>query len=304
MLNFFKKTRSPKWEFQKSGNIWRAFFLENGKLICEHRSTEQKQVSFFLLDDETGTLIWEDFVLTHPSGAMAGALVGDGWWVGLEAVYQNLIFFHSFYDPTVPEHLGIWALESTTKKIKWARPELSFICLTLDNQILAYRESLVGGFVERYFLTIDPLSGNEGVDLGQNAQRIHELRATSLGFEASQAVRLPEKIDGKSTPNPALLTLAEKHAKIDSVIAGYDIISQNERVVLGFHKQTQAVTRNQAGLPVKALDYVLKVIENEKVIYEDVIGTGMSGLILDGFFTRNQKLYYVRHKDTLCCVEL
>lgn len=243
-------------------------------------------------------------MLMHKSGAFAGSPVGDGWWIGLEGVYQNLVFFHSFYDPTVPEHLGIWAVDTTTKTTRWARPDLSFICLTADNQILAYREATVDGVRDRYFLTLDALTGNEGIDLGHNIQRVNEIRATAVRFEEAQAVELPEKLDDKKASHHAALTLAEKHSKVGSIIAGYDAIVQNERIILGFHEQTSMLVKNQAGTPVQALNYVLKVIENDKVTYEDAVGKAMGGLIMDGFFVRHGKLYYVREKDTLCCVAL
>ncbi|MDW8467222.1 MAG: hypothetical protein RML35_13980 [Chloroherpetonaceae bacterium] len=62
---------------------------------------------------------------------------------------------------------------------------------------------------------------------------------------------------------------------------------------------------NQAGLRVQALNYKLFVLdEKQAIIYEDILGAQMSGLLVDGFFMRQNRLYYVKETNMLCAVEL
>lgn len=305
MLGLFKKKLKPKWEFTKSGNLWRALFLaDSNKIIGEHRGQTEKKASFFLLDNETGALVWEDFVLQHSGGPIAGKPIGDGWWVGLEGVYKHLAYLHSYEDPSVPEHMGLWALDTHTKTISWERPDTAFISMTREHKILAYKEVPVDGFAERSFVLLDPLSGKELEDLGKNSAHATLLRDQSFALDESQEVNLPTHYDQKTEGFTDVLETVQKHSNPQRVIAGFDIIHQNDRTILGYHEQTSMLVNTQAGIPVQALNYTVKVIESDKVVFEDTIGKGMSGLLMDGFFTRNGHLYYVRERDTLCCIEV
>ncbi|NTW49957.1 MAG: DUF4905 domain-containing protein [Chlorobiales bacterium] len=305
MLGLFKKKLKPKWEFTKPGNLWRAMFLaDSNKIIGEHRGQTEKKASFFLLDNATGSLVWDNFVLLHSGGPNSGKLVGDGWWIGLEMIYKHLVLLHSYVDPSVPEHMGLWALDSNTKSISWERPDISFISMTRDNKILAYKEILVGGFAERSFVLLDPMTGEELENLGQDGHRATLLRDQSFGLDESQEVNLPTQYTEKTEGFAEVIEAVQKHSNLQRVIAGFDIIHQNDRIILGYHEQTNMLVNTQAGVPVKSLNYTIKVIESDKVVFEDIIGKGMSGLLMDGFFTRNGHLYYVRERDTLCCIEV
>lgn len=304
MLGLFNKKLKPKWEFTKSGNLWRALFLaESNKIIGEHRGQTERKASFFLLDNETGKSVWEDFVLHHSAGKNAGKAVGEAWWVGLEGVYKHLAYLHSYQDPSVPEHMGLWALDTHTKTISWERPDAAFISMTKDHKILAYKEILVGGFAERCFVLLDPMSGEDVADLGQDTAQATELRNESFGLDESQDVSLPTHYDQKTEGFADVFETVRKHSNLQRVISGFDIIHENNRTILGYHEQTNMLVNTQAGIPVQALNYTVKVIDSDKVIFEDIIGKGMSGLLMDGFFTRNGHLYYVRERDTLCCIE-
>jgi hypothetical protein len=307
LLSFFKKKISPKWTFQKPGFIWRALFLErraqpSGEaasfIIGEHRTKGKREASFFLLDTN-GKPVWENFILTDTDSKP----VGDGWWVGIEQVYQNLFFIHGYYSPSVPEHRGIWAIDSASKKIVWENVNAAFLCL-VGSEILVAEDRLVEGFAERRFFVLDAATGTLVTDLGGDIDAAESLRARSQDFAAAQGVTLPVRYSEQSPQFFRYDAFAKKTVSAKQMVAGYDVIDLGTKTLLGYHEQTDKLVPNQSGAPVKALRYRLFALEGETMVYQDTLGESMSGLLIDGFFTRGSTLYYVKNDDTLVAVDL
>lgn len=301
MLGLFKKRLKPLWQFHKpNGLIWRALFLEPSYLIGEFRERNARHTSFFLLDTDAGQLIWDNFVLTDA----AARPIGDGWWVGMETVYRGLVLFHGYYSPNVPEHLGIWAFDPLTKTMRWARPDLGYLCI-VDDLLVAVRNVLVEGYAERAFLALNPLTGDVVEDFGQNAAAVNTLRERAPNLLQEQNITLPEHITEQS-PNFALVAkLAHAHTGAQRVVAGFDVLTYQGKTLLGYHEQTSQWVTSQSGQRVQALNYKLFVLDNKQaIIYEDLLGVQMSGLLVDGFFVRQNRLYYVKDTNILCAIEL
>ena len=85
-----KETIAPIWEFTARGIIWRLLLSENGFFVGEERNLESKTVSFFCLDQRSGSPLWND--RTFP----------EHWWISLEATHKNIVFIHEFVSPDMP----------------------------------------------------------------------------------------------------------------------------------------------------------------------------------------------------------
>lgn len=321
MFNLFKKKSAalPKWTFSKAGFVWRVMFIETGRetaantrIIGEHRTSSEtsgeKKASFFCLDDDTGGLLWDDFTLTGADGKP----VGDGWWVGLETTHAHLFYLHGYFDATVPEHLGIWAIDSAGKQPVWQQPKLAFVSIVqggksgAEKKMLAYSDDLVEGYAERHYFLLDPLTGAVEKDLGRESDEVNALRDDAYQASLAAEVVLPTHIDTASPPFAPLKPLAEKYSPSVRVIGGYDLITTETMVLLGYHEQTDTLMTTPTGNTVKALTYTLKGIEKSSgaVLMSETLATGMSGMMLDGFFTRAHRLYFVRDRSTLVVYEL
>lgn len=304
MFNFLSKSISPKWQFQKPGNLWRMLFLESDRLIIEHRSSQEKKASYILLDQQSGAPVWENFVLTHSGGDEAGSPVGEAWWVGMEYVLGNTVYFHSYSDKNNPEHSGIWALDSSSKTVLWERVDLSFICAINNNKFLCYQEKNAGGFAERTFLTVDPYTGQDILNIGFDVSKANRLRDEGKTLEEVQEVQLPQTFQTQSPEFKNIIQSNTLKVNPEFLVAGIDLVEGASHKIYGFHEQTNAMVKNASGLPVKALNYNLEVYDEHNRIYRDVLGKAMSGLIMDGFFMKDGALYYVRERDTLVKVDL
>ncbi len=75
------------YRFDNKRQIWRIIPTEEGKLIIEERELENKQTYFHCLSLDSGKKILSDFQLD------------DKFWVGIEAVQNDIIFFHKFAKP-------------------------------------------------------------------------------------------------------------------------------------------------------------------------------------------------------------
>lgn len=301
MLGLFKKRLKPLWQFTKpNGWIWRALFVGDDYLIGEFRQSGARKASFFLLNAQTGALLWDNFILTDA----AQKPIGDGWWVGMETVYKGLVYFHGYYSPNVPEHLGIWAIEPSTKTLKWVRPDLGYLCIT-HGKMVALRNVLVEGYAERSFLSLDPLTGEVIDNFGQNAQEVNRLRDAAPNLLSEQEVNLPEQVAESSPKFREVAALAQDATQASRVIGAFDVLTHQELTLIGYHEQTNQMVTNQAGAKVLGLNYKFFVLDSKKnVIYSDVLGALMSGLLVDGFFVRRNRLYYVKERGTLCAIDL
>lgn len=303
MLNLFKKKRSPVWSFQKQGTIWLSQFLENGNLIVEHRTgnrravlTERK-VSFLSLDKNTGTLRWENFMLTDEQGGE----IGDGWWVGLELVHKNLFYLHGYVAPRIPEHRGLWAFEADSPRLAWKDESVSFVARVGD-ELLVYRPSDSESFAERNYFVLNALTGEALREI--STTEADKFRDQSQDFASAQGVLLPTRYDNFSSDFERVKLLAEKATSAKNIVAGYDYIELPTVTILGYHEQTDKMVLTQSGTPVKALTYRLFVLESGNIVYQDTLGEAMSGLLTDGFFLRGNRLYYTKNQDTLVAFDL
>ncbi len=303
MLNLFKQKRTPAWSFQKQGTIWLSQFLANGNLIVEHRTgarravlTERK-VRFLSLDATTGKPLWENFMLKDEQGNE----IGEGWWVGLELVYDNLFYLHGYVAPRIPEHRGLWAFDATSASLVWKDESIGFVAHAA-NELLVYRPVDSDAFAERRYFILDALTGEKLRDV--STVEADTFRDQSQDFAAAQGVALPTRHNNFSPDFERVKSLAEKATSAKNVIAGYDCIELGTTIVLGYHEQTEKMVLTQNGAPIKALSYTLFVLEAGEVVYRDTLGEAMSGLLTDGFFVRKNRLYYTKHQDTLVAFDL
>ena len=86
-----------------------------GKLIIEERDIENKEVFFNCIDISTGERIFSDFQLD------------EKFWVGIEAIDEDVIYFHKFMKPDMPGHQGIIAFDINSESILWENSEYSFL---------------------------------------------------------------------------------------------------------------------------------------------------------------------------------
>ncbi|MCW8805770.1 MAG: DUF4905 domain-containing protein, partial [Ignavibacteriaceae bacterium] len=263
-----------KYRFDNKRQIWRIIPTKESKLIIEERELENKQAYFHCLSLDSGKKILSNFQLD------------DKFWVGIEEVQDDIIFFHKFAKPDMPKHRGIFAFDLSKKELLWENPELIFL-FNLENKIYAYKEKFEG----RNYYSINSFNGEMIEDIGENYQHINNLRNQSSIEESNNGYLFPEDFELE----PAIENSSSEFIKSlrkDFVISGkIEFILKNNLLMLSFHEANSKGSLNNL---FKAVD-----LSTGKYILEEVINKETSLFLTDSFFVKDDFLLLLFGKTRL-----
>jgi hypothetical protein len=210
----------------------------------------------------------------------------EKFWVGVEAFEDEKIYFHKYTRPDMPGHIGIIAYSLTTREVLWSREDLVFLFLS-ENKIVAY----VQKFELREYYILDTLTGNTIQESAGDNQDIDILREKSLEKqnENYRNYLFPQSYPGNL---PAESKELVEKLKENVIISGpIDFIQHGGYLLLAFH------TVKDDG----KLDNNFRLIEinRRKIIFEDVVNTGISVYIPDVFFIKDNFLFLIKDKTEL-----
>lgn len=262
------------YRFDNKRQIWRIIPDNTGKLIIEEREPSGKQVFFNCIELDSGKKIFKDF---QPE---------IDFWMGIEAVQDDLIFFHKFAKPDMPKHRGIFAYDIKSKNFIWENSELTFLFL-LDEKIFAYRDRFEG----RDFFSINSFSGEIIEELGNDYEKINRLRNESLLENSMAGCLFPEIFE------PGIVLNSRQNQFLQSlrnnfVISGkIEFIMKDELLMMSFH------TVNSKG----SFDNLFKAVDlsNGKYILEETISKETGLYLSDSFFIKDNFLLLLIGKTRL-----
>lgn len=165
------------WSFDSGARLWRIAF-EGSFLIAEVRDPERKTAHLVALEAETGQLRWR---WQNPE---------EPWWLGLEAVGENLVLVHGYADPRLPEHRGLIALELETGRERWRSAAHSLLFWHPEQGLCAYRRQ----GLELLYELLDPASGRLRRALGSDRRLVEALRPEAKPPVSHQDVCFPEPV--------------------------------------------------------------------------------------------------------------
>ncbi|MDZ7624663.1 MAG: DUF4905 domain-containing protein [Ignavibacteriaceae bacterium] len=263
-----------KYYIDNKRQIWRIIPTNTGKLIIEEREPDKKQVYFHCLELDLGKKILSNFQME------------DTFWVGIEAVQDDIIFFHKFAKPDMPKHRGIFAYDLTKKEFLWQNPELIFLFL-LHNKLYTYKEKFEG----RDYYAINPSTGEIVEDVGANYELINRLRDESNKEEESKGYLFPEVFEADSIADNRANEFI-KSLRNDFVISGkIEFIWKDNLLMLSFHEANSKGTLNNL---FKAVD-----LSKGKYILEEVINKETGLFLTDSFFVKDDLLFLLFGKTRL-----
>ncbi len=262
------------YHFDNKRQIWRIIPTEEGKLIIEERELENKQTYFHCLSLDSGKKLLNSFQLD------------DKFWVGIEAVQDDIIFFHKFAKPDMPKHRGIFAYDVLKKELVWQNPELIFLFI-FDYKLYAYKEKFEG----RNYYCLNSINGEILEDIGENYEQVNNLRSESMVNESNNSYLFPETFESDSSDqNPASEFI--KTLRNDFVISGkVEFIIKNHLLMMSFH---EANSRGSLTNLFKAVD-----LSTGKYILEEVINKETSLFLTDSFFVKDELLFLLFGKTRL-----
>lgn len=263
-----------KYRFDNKRQIWRILPTNDGKLIIEERENEKKQVYFHCLSLYTGKKILNNFQLE------------ENFWVGIETVKDDTIFFHKFAKPDMPKHKGIFAFDINSKKIFWENPDLVYQFI-LHDKLYSYAEKFGG----RKFYALNSLNGELIDELDENYEMINDLREESFKEEDNKGYLFPEVFEVELVDDDQMADLI-KSLRNDFVISGkVEYIIKNQLLMMSFHEvNSQRNFTNH----FKAVD-----LSKGKYILEEVINKETNLYFTDSFFVKDDLLFLLFGKSRL-----
>jgi hypothetical protein len=262
------------YRFDNNRQIWRILPTYNGKLVIEERNPELKQVYFHCLETKSGKKIFEDFQLD------------DKFWVGIEAIQNDIIYFHKFAKPDMPKHRGIFAYDIRSQNLVWENPELIFQFLSED-KLYAFKERFEG----KFFYSLNPFNGEIIEEIGDNHNLVNELRNEALHKQNNQKYLFPELINEGSLVDHRAIDLVKK-VRNDFVVSGnIEFILVENMLMISFHEVSSKGSYNNI---FKAVD-----LNTGKYILEEVINKETSLYLTDSFFVKDNFLFLLFGKSRL-----
>ncbi len=275
-----RKRRSTAWEYAVDGVLWRLLPAAEGFLLGEDRDLEQKTVSFFCLDDTTGSFRWK------------GLAFPEKWWISMEVLHRNVLILHEYAAPDMPDHKKLYAVDVSTGAALWSNDEAKFL-FAHGEHIYAARET----FEERIFTEIRLVDGVAVREIG--APELHELQR-SLGREPAGRVVFPSIVRPGESVDPGLSEALSALRKNDAEETLTEYIETGSSIVAAW------CSASPPAAPERSFRQRIGVYDRtrRRVEFEDEMNAKLSMPIPDMFFCKGSFAYYIKEKRTLCAVHL
>ena len=273
----------PHWTYAARGTIWRILFSDSGKIIGECRDQERKSVSFFCVNGESGSPVWEGLRLDEP------------WWVGMEAVQGNTLLLHGFVKPDMPQHKQIVAFDVDTGKERWRNDELTY-WFGLGQMVYAYRDT----FEKRIGCALNLHTGAIEQTHDDSLEDLHRLRRRAFEEKDVAGFRFPEVLDPHSA-EPWVGALVRREIKGKSVAGDAEFINEQGYLLLNYYTRA---SRPSAGVPVYDNHFVILHVERGSRVFSDVLARSAKAPVPDSFFVRFPFVYFIKDYNTLTALRL
>jgi len=263
-----------KYTYDNKRPIWRILPTETGKLIIEEREKDNKQVYFNCLNIESGKKIFKNFQLE------------EKFWIGIEAIYNDVIYFHKFVKPDVPQHIGIIAMDLNNKKILWENFNYSFLFI-LKEKVYSFQQMFEG----RKYFSLDYQSGNLLEDFGDDTGKINELKKELDESNPFGNYLFPNSYNSNITAPANLKEIFQKLRNDFTFSGNIEYVQKNNLLLFNFH-----IVNSDGNLSnkFKALD-----LSSGKYIFEETLIKETNTFAPDSFFVKDDLLFLLFGKKRL-----
>lgn len=261
-----------KYSFTNGREIWRLIPSQSDKLIIEERDLVKKEAFYNCVEIDTGKKIFSDFQLD------------EKFWSGIEAVEDDIIFFHKYIKPDMPMHKGVIAVDTHSQKIRWMNDDYNFL-FSGDGIIYCYKPLFDG----RNYFTVDMNSGEILENLGSDHRLINSLKEKFDKSAISSSYSFPETYSQNSLIDSKTERILKGLRNGYVVVGKVDYLVINSLLLFSFH---EADGNNQLKNKFMAVD-----IESGKNIFQETLNKGIRSFIPDSFFLIRNVLFLLKNKN-------
>ena len=276
------KRLRPVWEFTVRGVIWRLLPTGKGQFVGEERDIEKKSVSFFCIRQDTGAVQW------------AHLRLAESWWIGIEAVHNDVVLLHEFAMPDFPDHKKIHALDLSSGRLLWANEDLKYLFARGDN-VYAARDLTE----ESLFVELDGSTGRERREL--DPQEANSLRRrVQEGIPIDFPIPFPNAGGGRD----------DVGAAIEKVVAGanrvrfIEYLQRNEFLAVGYYAAIGSESADPLGEQLLDQHFVIAEMGTGRILYREVLNSRASAAVPDAFFGLGDRLYSISGRNVLKAFDL
>lgn len=264
----------PRYVFTNDRQLWRILISESNKVIIEDRDSEHKQVYFNCLEAQTGHELFRNFQME------------EKFWIGIEAIYKDIIYFHKFAKPDMPGHKEIIAFDILSQQVLWQNDKYAFLFI-YDDKVYTYKQKFEG----RNFFALDYLSGEELEDLGDNNFAINQIRDQINVEEQYKDYLFPNIFR-----NDTNIDIDTKQIILD-FSEGFEIQGNIEFVrykdILLFNYYAKASEK-------QSINRFIAVDTNTKEkVFEEILNLSANAYVPDSFFMKDNLIFLLKEKREL-----
>lgn len=267
-----------KFKFSDSNQIWRIKITDTDKLFVETRDTEKMKAYFHSYDLFSGKKIFSEHQMS------------ENFWLGIEAIKDDIVFFHRYAKPDMPGHRGIIAFDINTQEVLWENETYAFLFLK-DDLIYVYQER----FESRGFYTLNINSGEVVEELGNNSDEINILRDDAERSVDYSSYVFPEKYFGAIDEEDVDLIISSEIKNIE-ITGEVEFINSNALLLFNYH---------QAG---KERDFINKFkafdLSKKKEILSDILNKSANAFAPDSFFIYKNIIVLLKEKKEIIILEI
>jgi len=266
-----------KFKFSDGNQVWRIKITASDKLLVETRDTEKMKAYFHSYGLIDGKKFFSDYLMPEP------------FWLGIEAIEDDIIFFHRYAKPDMPGHRGIFAFDINTQEILWENDLYSYLFIK-NNSLYVFQERFEG----RVFSILDLRTGKVIEELGNNFDKINELRDEAESSVDYSNYLFPERY--YSTNNTLIDTIISNKTKDVKINGSIDFVVNDNLLVFNFH---------QVGKGKELINklYVFD-LEKAKEIFGDILNKSANAYAPDSFFVYKNLIILLKEKKEILILEI
>ncbi len=254
--------------------IWRILPTTDNKVVVEERDPVSKEVFFCCFDIESGKKIFNEFQLDEKN------------WCGIEAIYKDIIYFHLYGKPDMPDHKSIIAFDIKSQTILWKNDSYKFSSV-YEDKIYCFNQ----GFELTAYYTLDYLTGDVIDDLGTDISIVKQIKEKADEEFWKQNYLFPSYFNR----NDEAIEIHEKHLQDlinNKAIKGeISFIKINDILLYSFHEVNKSNLLNN-------VFYSYDLLKN-KILFEETLDKNLINLMPESFFIKDNFLFLIVDKTKL-----
>jgi hypothetical protein len=268
------------YTFTNSRQIWRVIPASGNRLVIEDRDAVSREAFFNCIDMNTGDRILENHQFD------------EKFWLGIEDIYENIIFFYRYMMPNMPQHMGIIAFDINKKSIIWEQPDYTFSFIS-DGRVICYKQRFEG----RDFYLLDINTGELIEELGNDNSKVHLLKENTVNILNAPEFLFPEQYyDGKDV-DEGIKEFLTGFSREFSVQGAVEFLVYKDVIMLNIFEP------NDNGM----LKNVFRVFDfkEKQMVFTEILNSNANAAVPDSFFMKNNLLFLLQEKSTLlvCSVD-